>query len=154
MCNAWNHHAGCTCGWGGEGHLGRRESDNYTYHSSFREYSWDSLNQPTHCPICGEQVYFVQYNGGKVWFDELGPPWPKHSCFDDDLTGSLIRANLRQRGIMNSTKRRPGQAPKEYYDEQFKPCMVRLKGPGLKHFQDWCMLLIDAAFRSGIKTGW
>ena len=139
---------------GGEGHLGRRKSDNYTYHSSTREYYWEGLDHPTHCPICGEQVYFVQYNGGKVWFDELGTPWPKHSCFDDDLTGSLIRANLRQRGIMNSTKRRPGQAPKEYYDEQFKPCMVRLKGPGLKHFQDWCMLLIDAAFRSGIKTGW
>tara|TARA_Y100001934_G_C11848619_1_gene538526 strand:+ start:390 stop:614 length:225 start_codon:yes stop_codon:yes gene_type:complete len=22
MCNAWNHPPGCTCGWGGEGHLG------------------------------------------------------------------------------------------------------------------------------------
>lgn len=43
---------------------------------------------------------------------------------------------------------------KEYYEDQFKPCTVPLKGPGLKHFQDWYRLVIDAAFRTGIKTGW
>jgi hypothetical protein len=25
----------------------------------------------------------VEYNGGCVWLDELGPPWPKHPCFDE-----------------------------------------------------------------------
>jgi len=99
MCNAWNHPPNCTCGWGGKGHLGKRESGNYAYSSSFREYSWPdsqgNLNHPTLCPMCGEQVYFVRHNGGKVWFDELGPPWPKHPCFEDDLTGALLRANLK-----------------------------------------------------------
>ena len=33
------------------------------------------------CPECGHGVYFVQTdNGGRVYFDELGPPWPKHVC--------------------------------------------------------------------------
>jgi hypothetical protein len=27
-------------------------------------------------------VYWVRHNGGSVWIDELGPPWPKHPCFD------------------------------------------------------------------------
>lgn len=36
----------------------------------------------THCPRCGDQVYFVRHNGGAVWFEELGQPWEKHPCFD------------------------------------------------------------------------
>lgn len=35
----------------------------------------------TSCPKCSAQVYFVQHNGGSMWFDELGPPWDRHSCF-------------------------------------------------------------------------
>lgn len=43
---------------------------------------------------------------------------------------------------------------KEHYENQFKPCTIPLKGPGLKHFQDWYCLVIEGAFRSGITTGW
>lgn len=35
---------------------------------------------PTKCPQCRAPVYFVRHNGGSVWFDELGIPWPKHGC--------------------------------------------------------------------------
>lgn len=36
------------------------------------------------CPVCGEQVFFYRspFNG-RVFFDELGPPWPKHPCTDN-----------------------------------------------------------------------
>jgi hypothetical protein len=37
----------------------------------------------TYCPKCEGEVYFVRHNGGSVWFDSLGRPWPKHGCFDD-----------------------------------------------------------------------
>jgi len=40
---------------------------------------------PTRCPKCHAPVYFVRHNGGCVWLDSLGHPWPKHPCFDDDL---------------------------------------------------------------------
>lgn len=36
----------------------------------------------TYCPKCEGEVYFVRHNGGSVWFDRLGHPWPKHPCFD------------------------------------------------------------------------
>jgi hypothetical protein len=36
----------------------------------------------TSCPVCGRTVYFVRYNGGTVWFDDLGAPWDKHECMD------------------------------------------------------------------------
>lgn len=37
------------------------------------------------CPICGTFVFFYQNeNGSRVYFDDLGPPWPKHPCTDND----------------------------------------------------------------------
>jgi hypothetical protein len=36
------------------------------------------------CPVCGAPVYFYQNEyGSRVFFDELGPPWPKHPCTDN-----------------------------------------------------------------------
>jgi hypothetical protein len=36
------------------------------------------------CPVCEEPVYFYQNEfGSRVYFDELGPPWPKHPCTDN-----------------------------------------------------------------------
>lgn len=33
------------------------------------------------CPKCGANVYYYEHpNGAKVFFDALGPPWPKHPC--------------------------------------------------------------------------
>ena len=35
------------------------------------------------CPVCGQQVFFYSnQHGSRVFFDELGPPWPKHPCTD------------------------------------------------------------------------
>jgi hypothetical protein len=48
---------------------------------------WDAESDychPTTCPECGAQVFFVRHNGGSVWLDALGWPWPKHGCFDYD----------------------------------------------------------------------
>ncbi len=35
---------------------------------------------PSRCPECRAEVFFVRHNGGSVWFDQLGWPWPKHAC--------------------------------------------------------------------------
>lgn len=33
------------------------------------------------CPVCGATVFYYEHpNGARVFFDELGPPWPKHPC--------------------------------------------------------------------------
>ncbi|MDH5923682.1 hypothetical protein L8R85_21875 [Vibrio splendidus] len=33
------------------------------------------------CPKCGASVYYYEHpNGARVFFDSLGPPWPKHPC--------------------------------------------------------------------------
>jgi hypothetical protein len=42
------------------------------------------VNPNARCPVCGDKVFFYRspFNG-RVFFDELGPPWPKHPCTDN-----------------------------------------------------------------------
>jgi hypothetical protein len=52
------------------------------------------VNPNAHCPVCGAEVYFYQSPyGGRVLFDELGPPWPKHPCTSSD--DSTVRRTVR-----------------------------------------------------------
>ena len=89
MCNAWNHPPGCRCGWGG--------GDSYYYRTPAlplaitERTSYTSPNAS--CPVCGASVFFYQSPfGGRVFFDELGPPWPKHPCTDNPTTRGPIYA--------------------------------------------------------------
>lgn len=46
---------------------------------------------PTKCPGCSGPVFFFSCNcGSRVFFDELGPPWPIHDC-DTSWTRKLKR---------------------------------------------------------------
>lgn len=60
-------------------------SSNTTTAAPFR--SVDSyINPNAYCPVCGEKVYFYQSRyGGRVFFDDLGWPWPKHPCTDNSM---------------------------------------------------------------------
>lgn len=94
MCNAWNHSPGCTCGWGGDGHAGysgfssfdtftARDTSHWWVPSLTSTYA-GYVNPNASCPVCGAPVFFYQSpSGGRVFFDELGPPWPKHPCTDN-----------------------------------------------------------------------
>ena len=90
MCNANGHPPGCMCGFGGEGHLGGYSGTV----ARTSEYSTENKCWPTTCPICGSEVFFVRHNGGSVWFDSLGHPWPKHPCFDNQKEHSQSYAKL------------------------------------------------------------
>ena len=42
------------------------------------------VNPNAVCPVCNAPVFFYQNEvGSRVYFDELGPPWPKHPCTDN-----------------------------------------------------------------------
>lgn len=109
MCNGHNHSAWCTCGWGGEGHRGRQNGTsahgNLIYQVWERNESFYSLanlrslwsigqprsalktplTHPTYCHFCGALIFFhTNGNGDCVFFDELGPPWPKHWCLQSE----------------------------------------------------------------------
>lgn len=51
------------------------------------------VNPNARCPVCGELVYYYQNKfGSRVFFDELGPPWPKHPCTDNTPLRSKARS--------------------------------------------------------------
>lgn len=97
MCNAHNHPPGCNCGWGG----GWYGNGNFPDTSSWQfnkdrprkkeflglqggtttSLSGGYVNSNSKCPVCGASVYYYESaKGGRVFFDSLGPPWPKHPC--------------------------------------------------------------------------
>lgn len=80
----YNHHADCGCPWcvkeSGTVIPGR----SWYLPPNFNTY--ESYTIPNaRCPVCGDSVFFYQsQNGGRVYFDSLGPPWPKHPCTIQD----------------------------------------------------------------------
>jgi hypothetical protein len=100
-CNAWNHSADCQCGWGGDGHAGGARRPGFQVSVVADGFVWRFDRKPSHesfvnpnakCPVCGASVFFYQSPyGGRVFFDELGPPWPKHPCTDKGPTGDYNR---------------------------------------------------------------
>jgi len=77
------------------------------------QYADEDFCRPTTCPTCGASVFFVRHNGGSVWFDELGYPWPKHECFDDNGHAVHLRRSLKYPGqvfgvIIETEPTRPG----------------------------------------------
>lgn len=103
MCNAWNHPAGCNCGWGGGGSGGWRGGVRYNYNLSqigSRPVSYlkplesyqvpfsvgvsSAETYPTNCWWCGATVYYhTNGYGDSVLFDSLGYPWQIHSCWSE-----------------------------------------------------------------------
>jgi hypothetical protein len=83
-----NHPFDCPCGWCWK--ISSSDSDDWPRWDNGPRWprlrcTLESYTIPNaRCPVCGEPVFFYQspYNG-RVFFDALGPPWPKHSCTDN-----------------------------------------------------------------------
>lgn len=97
-CNAWNHPPSCSCDFRG-GHDGviggwRNRVVPASTDPACDKYAWcrdggrDSYTIPNaRCPLCGASVFFYRSpHNGRVFFDQLGPPWPKHHCTDAYFT--------------------------------------------------------------------
>ncbi len=78
-CNAHGHPPYCECGWGGVNHDPWKPKLNVDWSQS------SSHTTPNaRCPVCSTKVFFYRSpDGGAVFFDDLGPPWPKHPCTSD-----------------------------------------------------------------------
>ena len=81
-CNGFNHPPDCTCGWGGVFHS---KSGEHFYGPDFWSREHSHTNPNAHCPVCGALVFFYRSpENGRVFFESLGPPWPKHPCTSRD----------------------------------------------------------------------
>lgn len=137
MCNAWNHPPDCNCGWGGEGHFGGfggygggggYSSIRSTFSGEVFEFPFVTypsyVNPNARCPVCGAGVYFYQSPyGGRVFFDDLGPPWPKHPCTDNPVVQHhFSSAESRARFLVNATPK-PSE-PHLEASERIEPAVV------------------------------
>ncbi len=106
-----NHPPDCPCGWcsgGGGGSRVALVGTKYIGHRPFvSRPSYASYTDPNAtCPVCGASVFFYQSPyGGRVFFDDLGPPWKKHGCTDN----SALPVNARSWG---ATWRQPATRQK------------------------------------------
>jgi hypothetical protein len=135
MCNAWNHPADCNCGWGGDGNFGgfggyggggggfRTTHDGQVFEFPFVTYP-SYVNPNARCPVCGCAVYYYQSPyGGRVFFDDLGPPWPKHPCTDNPVVRHhFSSAESRARLLVGATTQ-PSESNSET-DESKKSAAV------------------------------
>ena len=142
MCNAWNHPADCNCGWGGDGQSGgfggygggggfstfRSTSDGQFFEFPFITYP-SYVIPNARCPVCGCAVYFYQSPfGGRVFFDELGPPWPKHPCTDNPVVRHhFSSAESRARFLVGSATQ-PSESDSEA-GERKEPSVVETHAP-------------------------
>ena len=100
MCNAWNHPPDCMCGWGGEGHLGRRTGSYSVTPSWSIRNSSGRLAYTTACWWCGAQVFFYRSeSGGCALFDYPGWPWPLHACWEEYREHTLDRVESELNSI-------------------------------------------------------
>jgi len=93
----YNHYSWCMCGWcyktGSNWYSGRKPVDEIDHQSAERTIARTGANRSysacfvvpnASCPVCGASVYYYQNeHGSRVFFDELGWPWPKHPCTDN-----------------------------------------------------------------------
>jgi len=90
------------------------------------------LDPNAHCPVCGASVFFYRSpHNGRVFFDDVDWPWPKHPCTDryqgrDDQ----IRRAVNSRFKFNF-RSREGKSLELYLAEQFiersDDLLIRLK---------------------------
>jgi hypothetical protein len=136
-CNANNHPASCDCGWGGVwygnvpyggGDRAFRCDDEQdssspraaSIHRLIEADSPRSLTIPNaKCPVCGCRVFYYENEyGSRVFFDDLGPPWPKHPCTDNSWYASPASGKIVATGLEEERPRRKVAV------EEWRPCVI------------------------------
>lgn len=140
-CNAHNHPRNCDCGWGGMWHgnvnvrpkaVSKRASlQSFESARDLRDGHHKSILGSitipnAKCPVCLISVFYYQNAfGSRVFFDSLGPPWPKHHCTDN----ARWRADKIHRILSPSKPPRPRAA---FVDSDWKPYLFVALRPSFK----------------------
>ncbi len=147
-----NHYSDCTCGWCVSTRLVRmdrgpvslalrqRDARFFLERNAARSASACFIQTNERCPVCGVTVFFYANSfGGRVYFDDLGPPWSKHPCTDNPR---------RQKGIPGGPGGAPVRRTKGVMQELITAGntvgMFRGKIPGVRAAGDWTLLVITS----------
>ena len=115
-----NHYSWCMCGWcykgQANGYSTRKVAGEFerSYarrtlkeHGADRSWAACFVIPNASCPVCFAKVYYYQNQyGSRVFFDEIGWPWPKDACTDNEKPITSRRYDtaaplvLRKRGAV------------------------------------------------------
>ena len=151
----FNHYAHCECGWcvntGGrmsgaqrvrlQNDMRRRDALTLLKGNAARSISGCYVNPNAKCPVCGDAVYFYANEyGSRVFFDDLGPPWPKHPCTDNprEPVTPRVSPTRRARGKMQELITAANTAG-----------LFKNKVFGRRIREEWPLLLVVSVERDG-----
>jgi len=104
-------HASGSCGGRSGGFSGFRVYSSFRSTDAGEVFEFPFVTYPSyvnpnaHCPVCGAEVFFYQSPyGGRVFFDELGPPWPKHPCTDNPVVSRCFSTPEGRASFLISNK--------------------------------------------------
>lgn len=152
-CNGWKHRHGCDCGWGGVNY-GRAATP--AREPSLSTAVWRSFTNPNaRCPVCKASVFYHQSeNGGRVFFDQLGPPWRKHPCTDRPTWRWPASTEFR---LKEEDVGEPRSVP-DWQREGWVPVakIARVAGPPTRKSKDMLTgaIVWSADGASGLKVLW
>jgi hypothetical protein len=124
-------HPSGSCSGRGGGYGGGRGYSSFRSTSEGEVFEFPFITYPSYvnpnarCPVCGASVYFYQSPyGGRVFFDELGPPWPKHPCTDNPVVRHhFSSAESRARFLVGATTQ-PRESDSEAGERKETPAPV------------------------------
>ncbi|MBD8877663.1 hypothetical protein [Roseibium polysiphoniae] len=153
----YNHYPDCACGWCvnyGWSRVSRTDIQNtFAYRdarSLLKQYNANSVagcyvNPNARCPVCNAPVFFyANAAGSRVYFDDLGPPWPKHPCTDNGPQ-RISSTELTNRG----PSRRPIGEVKELLAAAQRAGLSKPGKPGGKKEDVWSLAVVHAVRRLG-----
>lgn len=126
VCNGYNHTKDCRCDFRG----GHRRSRPPEWHGWVPRTARRALKGPTaQCPECHAPVYFIRGRyGGGAYFNNLGPPWPKHECTD-----SSKKYSIYSRSGKPKLRVKPGYFEKDRWLPFFVRHIEKLGGGTIVH---------------------
>jgi hypothetical protein len=145
-----NHYADCPCGWCvnyGRTRLDRRDVGNqlrlrdaavFLKRNSANSISGCFINPNARCPVCSAPVFYYENNrGSRVFFDDLGPPWPKHPCTDHSS-----RRVLPYSRVTTAPTRRLLGLTQELITNANIVGVLRSKSLGERNADEWALLIV------------
>lgn len=128
--------------------LRRNDASRLLERCSVRTISGCFVNPNAHCPVCGTAVYFYANEfGSRVYFDGLGPPWPKHPCTDNQR-----HQNYSHEDFYSAPTARTRGITQELLTAANIAGISRGKVAGARAPGEWTLLTVTSVERHGEKN--
>lgn len=156
----YNHYPSCTCGWcvnrGRNGVSRAAFRQDFRYRDAKRLLEQNGansvagcyVNSNARCPVCSAPVFFyANAAGSRVYFDDLGPPWPKHPCTDNSQ-----RQPIWSGEVIKSPARRPRGLIEELLKAAQNAGLSKRQTFGHREPNQWALAVICSVQRKGEKN--